>query len=273
MSAPAIEGIYAPGAALEHGWSPDTPTADTIQRRSVLALTESTAVPAEAMGARSLRRGDIVATHLGRPAAYWNAGVVQRPLASVEWASVTAALGVLAAGSGRTGTVDLWSPFPTPDLRPLGWELGGHPAAMWRPVGNVPGGAAEGVERAVDATGVEEWAAAAVAAYPLDDPPDAVATAALLGHPAVALFLRRAEGEVVAVSAGVVAHGTNAVTFVATRREHRGRGHGAAVTWAASTMDPQLPATLLASDDGRPVYERMGYVALQRWTMWFRPSR
>ena len=32
------------------------------------------------------------------------------------------------------------------------------------------------------------------------------------------------------------------------------------------------PAVLLASDDGRPVYERMGYVAVERWTAWLRPA-
>jgi hypothetical protein len=27
-------------------------------------------------------------------------------------------------------------------------------------------------------------------------------------------------------------------------------------------------AVLIASDPGRPIYERMGFVALHRWTLW-----
>jgi len=45
----------------------------------------------------------------------------------------------------------------------------------------------------------------------------------------------------------------------------------AAVTWAATTADPTLPAVLIASDLGRPVYERLGYTTRNRWTIWVRP--
>jgi hypothetical protein len=30
---------------------------------------------------------------------------------------------------------------------------------------------------------------------------------------------------------------------------------------------------LIASDDGQPVYERLGYLRLVRWTVWMHPSR
>jgi hypothetical protein len=59
--------------------------------------------------------------------------------------------------------------------------------------------------------------------------------------------------------------------MVATLDGARGHGYGAAVTWAATTADPTLPAVLIASDPGRPVYDRLGYTALTRWTMWARP--
>ena len=44
------------------------------------------------------------------------------------------------------------------------------------------------------------------------------------------------------------------------------------MTWAATLADPDQPAVLVASDDGRPVYERMGYLAIERWTAWLRPG-
>jgi hypothetical protein len=40
--------------------------------------------------------------------------------------------------------------------------------------------------------------------------------------------------------------------------------------WEATRADPQLPATLLSSDPGRPLYERMGYLPLLRFTVWSR---
>jgi len=63
------------------------------------------------------------------------------------------------------------------------------------------------------------------------------------------------------------------VEYVAALSTARGRGAGAAVTWAATLADPALPAILVASDDGRPLYERMGYAAVERWTVWLRPGR
>ena len=37
---------------------------------------------------------------------------------------------------------------------------------------------------------------------------------------------------------------------------------------AAIIADPALPAVLFASDLGRPVYERMGYLPISRATVW-----
>ena len=68
-----------------------------------------------------------------------------------------------------------------------------------------------------------------------------------------------------------VSHGVNLVENVATMPEGRGRGYRAAVTWAATLAEPDLPAVLFASDDGRPVYERIGYVPVEPWTAWLRP--
>jgi hypothetical protein len=59
----------------------------------------------------------------------------------------------------------------------------------------------------------------------------------------------------------------NHVEFVATLPDARGKGYGAAVTWAATLHAPDLPSLLIASDMGRPAYERMGYLALTRWSL------
>mgnify|MGYP001814534675 CR=1 FL=1 len=68
----------------------------------------------------------------------------------------------------------------------------------------------------------------------------------------------------------VILHGLTEVEWVSTRASHRGRGIGAALTWVATTAAPAHAAVLVATDDGRPVYERLGYVALMRLSMWLK---
>jgi hypothetical protein len=51
-------------------------------------------------------------------------------------------------------------------------------------------------------------------------------------------------------------------------RAGRGRSVGRAVTVAATLASAELPAMLVSSDDGRPVYARLGYVPVLRFTMW-----
>jgi hypothetical protein len=58
------------------------------------------------------------------------------------------------------------------------------------------------------------------------------------------------------------------VDNIATLDEARGRGYGLAITAAATAVNVDKPATLIASDLGRPIYERLGYIALLRITYW-----
>ena len=80
------------------------------------------------------------------------------------------------------------------------------------------------------------------------------------------MFVGLVDGRGVTGATSIVGHGVNHVEWVATVDSARGKGYGAAITWAATLVDPALPSLLVASDLGRPVYERMGYVALDRWT-------
>lgn len=40
------------------------------------------------------------------------------------------------------------------------------------------------------------------------------------------------------------------------------------MTMAAARVEPDRPALLIASDDGRGVYRRLGFVPLLRYTLW-----
>jgi len=76
------------------------------------------------------------------------------------------------------------------------------------------------------------------------------------------------DGEPVATSAAYVGPHHVDVEMISARPEVRGRGVGRAVTAAATLAAPDLPAMLISSDDGRPVYARLGYVPILRFTLW-----
>jgi predicted GNAT family acetyltransferase len=78
------------------------------------------------------------------------------------------------------------------------------------------------------------------------------------------------EDRPVSAAATFVAKGISDVTVVGTVPEARRRGYGAALTWRATLAEPELPALLLATDEGRAVYERMGYLPLFRFPVWSR---
>ena len=72
----------------------------------------------------------------------------------------------------------------------------------------------------------------------------------------------------VATGSGYVDEHHVHVEFIATLEECRGRGVGYAITAAATLAAPDRPALLIASDLGQPVYRRLGYIAISRFTLW-----
>jgi hypothetical protein len=58
------------------------------------------------------------------------------------------------------------------------------------------------------------------------------------------------------------------VEWISLHERFRGRRIGEALTWAATLVEPDLPAMLFASDLGQPTYARMGYQNLTRLTLW-----
>src|SRR5205085_1679527 len=58
------------------------------------------------------------------------------------------------------------------------------------------------------------------------------------------------------------------VELVSVRDDCRGKGYGAAITAAATHAAPGRTAMLIASDLGRPIYDKLGYLPLLRYTLY-----
>ena len=90
----------------------------------------------------------------------------------------------------------------------------------------------------------------------------------LLDDPNLAVFVGRVDGSPVSCSLLAISEKTAGIYNVATPEPFRGKGYGAALTWAAVAEGARRGCTnsiLQASDAGYPVYRRMGFVNLGRY--------
>lgn len=132
--------IHVIDPKLRAGWEPDTPATDSLLRAFLLNWTTGIESQAGQLGGHTLRRDDLAASDIGRPAFGANVTTLLAPLFAEDVAEVMAALdgfygfSVPTAGE-KTGTVYLFSPWPTPDLRRYGWGLMGYEPLMLRPAG------------------------------------------------------------------------------------------------------------------------------------------
>ena len=262
-----------PHEHLTTGWEADLPAGDTLLRRAVL-VHASFALAIASPAGRPVRRTERwAASHLADRGFLSNLAILLRPLD--DPASVVAELSDFFPGHVTWALISAW---PTGDLRPHGLALMGHPPLMVRFPGPPPPPVPPELElRAVgDDQTVDDMERVLVEGYPMTDlqpfVPRTVFDPAMFG-PDVRAWVGYVDGRPITTALAHTACGLNLVENVATMADGRGKGYGAAATWAATLADPSLPAALIASDPGRPVYERMGYVAIERWTAWLRPGR
>lgn len=258
---------------LSTGWEPDLRAGDTLVRQAVLIHA---AWPAE------------VARHAGRP---WRSTARWAGAWIGDRGALTNLVMLLQPLTDPAGILDelntlypkhvpfaLISPWPTGDLRAHGLGLIGHPPLMVRFPAPRPASSDSAVEvqEVRDAAGLAIAERVLVDGYPMPDleplTPGDLLGPTLLESGTTRLWLGWLDGQPVAVAVAYLHAGATLVEYVAALPQARGHGAGAAVTWAASLADPSRPAVLLASDDGRPVYERMGYIAIERWTAWLRAA-
>jgi hypothetical protein len=119
------------------GWEPDTPEDDSLLRQFLVNWTASIEAHAIPLGGRHLRRDELAAVDLGRPSFGGNVATLLAPLFSAGVNEVAAILDKFYgfSRSDASGTVFLFSPWPTPDLRAHGWTILGYQPLMLRPAG------------------------------------------------------------------------------------------------------------------------------------------
>ena len=261
-----------PGEHLTIGWEPETPADDTVVRQALHLNASWATTVAAAIGRPHRWATTWAGGFIADRGALSNPVVLLRPPDDID-SVLREAAELIPPGSPYV----LLNPWQLPDLTPYGLVLLGHPPLMVRfPAAHaVP--AREGVEvREVHDPGALAAAERVlVEGYPMPDleplSPGELLGPSILG-PATRVWLAYVDGQPAATATAHVAAGATLLEYVATLSSARGRGAGTAVTWAATTADPSQPAMLIASDDGRPVYEQMGYVAIQRWSAWLRPA-
>ena len=263
---------------LRAGWEPDAPVEDTLLRAFLVNWTLSIEAQGRPFNARTLRRDDLAAVDVGHPAAGGNVATLLAPLFAEDVDEIMAALDDFYdfAGAGRSGAVYLFSPWPSPDLRPSGWTLVDYQPLMLRPAGGEEPASPTGlrIEEVRDEAGLRAFETVIVNGFPIAElvgqGPGAAFKVEMLADERQRLWVGWDGKRPVSAASAFVAAGINNVTLVATLPEARGGGFGAALTWRATLADPHAPAMLIATDDGRRVYERLGYLSMFRFTLWAR---
>lgn len=255
---------------LTDGWEPDLRADDTLMRQAVLVHASWPVEVARAIGRPWRSTPQWSAAWIGNRGALTNPVVLQQPPSDL--ARIVAEIDSLFAADVPYLLI---SPWPAPQLRDHGLVLIGHPPVMVRFSGGDAPATKPGVtvREVVDEDDLAVAERILVEGYPMPDL-EPLARGDLLGPRILGgptrVWLAWYDEAPVAVAAAHSAAGMTLVEYVATVSQARGVGAGSAVTWAATLSRPEHPAVLIASDDGRPVYERMGYVAIERWSAWLR---
>jgi GNAT superfamily N-acetyltransferase len=260
---------------LENGYARTTPPGDNLAIDFVRDLAESYRRHAQHAGHATLVDDDhgVVLADNGSRSLFLNPAVLTRPLS--EAGAAPFAERVAAFFAGRPGgPYAVWSFWPTPDLRPHGLVLAGHPPFMLREMGGRPAGMPSDLRIVTvdDDASAAAYEIALVNGFPVHElqppQPGCFFAGDARQAPGWHHFVGFVGDEPVATASAYEGERVVRVDNVSTLPDRRGHGYGAALTWAATLVRPDLPAVLLASDDGRPVYQRMGYRSLSRAMLW-----
>ena len=226
------------------------------------------------MDRRCTRWPDAWAVDPGSANPFPNSATLVHPLSTAGAADLAGRLiGFYGAAAG--GSWLLWSACPTPSLSAWGFQLVGHPPLMVR----LPGGAPPPLPPELRIVEVHDAATLAdaertlIEGYPAPElqpfRPGALWDTRILGGP-LHVWVGYDGERPLTTGIAYVDERVTGVYVIATLEEARGRGYGAAITAHCAAVDPAKPAVLQASDLGQPVYRRLGFVEVARYTLWMR---
>jgi GNAT superfamily N-acetyltransferase len=258
---------------LESGYGPATPRGDNFCNDYQQGLAQAYASLAMARGDRVLDDPELMLCDAGSPALFCNVAVVRRPLSEDQWRVAVARMRSFYSRQQGGGFL-VFSPWATPDLACYDFGRIGHPPLMLRlpSVLNVGSIDEFAIRPVLDAGDAEDWEQVLVNAFPVPElqppRPGCVLPESALAAPGWRHWVGYLNGEPVGTASVHVGESHLDVEYVSTIQPARGRGIGQALTATATATDLDLPALLIASDLGRPVYERLGYRAILRYTLW-----
>lgn len=264
-----------PGAAPLNGWEPSAPPADTALRQFLLAQAAFQRMAGRAIDATVVENDRFVAVDTGRPASYINMALLRQPLCGAPLEQTMNELEAIYGKPGATGACGLYSPLPTPDLSNWGWTLAGHPPLQIRsPLSPVLDTGNLRVQRVVSRAELRVFEQIMVEGFGMSEmrsaAPGSLIGVRLLEEPTFGAWLGYLDDIPIAGAASVVEAGVVVIVMVATLPAARRKGAGLAVTQAATRPALKLPAVLFSSDDGRPVYEKLGFLPVLRGAFWYR---
>jgi GNAT superfamily N-acetyltransferase len=258
---------------LESGYGPGAPPGDNLCNDFVQESARSFAAFASVRGDRLARLDGIVTmVDAGSPVPFFNRAMLEQPIDDLE--RVLHELRSFYCSSGGETPFLLDSTWPTPDLRRHGFALMGHPPMMRRPArAPLPSAPPElHIVPVSDDRTAHDYEYTLVYGYPAVQMQPvqhvSILTPAARTAPGWHHFVGYVDDRPVTAGSAYVDDRLVRVDNIATLEDARGRGYGAAITAAAVAVDPLKPATLVASDLGRPVYEHLGFVAMLRVTYW-----
>lgn len=258
-----------------NGWEADAPHNDTALRQFLLSQAAFLRLAGESLGATVVANERVIAVDTGRPATFVNMALPLQPLHGPEVDRTMAELEALYGVAGASGVAVLYSPLPTADLSSWGWTLSGHPPLQLRSPYTAPiDTSSVRIERVANIDDLRTFAQVMIDGFEMDEmrgtAPDSLIGTGVLSDARFGAWLGFLDNEPVAGAASMVEDGMVDVVMVATLPNARRKGLGLAVTQAAAQPELGLPAVLFSSDEGRPVYERLGFMPLLRGAFWYR---
>lgn len=258
---------------LETGYGTATPLDDSFCNDYQLSLADAYTALADKRGDRVLHDAGVTLCDAASPSRFLNVAIVREPSSDAGWRVLADRVrGFFTKGSG--GSFLLYSAWPTPDLATYNFACVGHPLLMIRwpaPVTVDPILCFE-IRAVTDKVGAEAWESVFIESFPVRElqpfRPGSILPPPTLAAPGWQHWVGYLDGVAVATASAYVGKHHLNVENISTLERARGRGIGRCMTATATAARPDLPAMLIASDLGRPVYSRLGYQSLLHYTLW-----